>query len=349
LFSIGLPSGFAAWCDATLVGLAERAFGTVELAAINTLEELAVAALRTDAMRLVASSRAPVVRLQTEIVRVDKPLLVALGNPLEALRGLMEDAGQDVVTATRTVASSCATMLTLRMAPRALVLSSEDEIDPLALAIAIARHFELRLRDSDIAQIVGGRPPTGVEADRDELSTWWDRLSEREQAIVNGALQPYVAHFSGGELEPLIWEPGLFLVPADGEMGPGPADAPIDVTGRARFLVHGPYINLPPGSWSANVVLGFSAETAGMTFIVDVAAGMQLASTRIESTGEQVMEVNLAFEIQEATTAAIEIRVVIERAAFDGRLALGYATLIRRTTVRGDVRDYLTETLRKYP
>ena len=144
----------------------------------------------------------------------------------------------------------------------------------LALATAIARHFGFLLSPGDVAAVARSAGAAAAPEERQE-SAWLDQLSAREHAIINGALEPYVNYFNGGgELEPIVWEPDLFYTnesTADGSYRP--ASGPIDITGRARFLIFGPYINLPPGAWSATAVIGFSAETAGLSFVIEIAAG----------------------------------------------------------------------------
>ena len=113
LFSIGMPSRFAEWCDALTARLVECSFGTVDRATLDTLEELAVAVLKTRASHLVACSRQPVVQLQTEIVQAQRPFLAAVGDPRAALRRSLRTRGLRCgYGATRVVASSCAAMLT---------------------------------------------------------------------------------------------------------------------------------------------------------------------------------------------------------------------------------------------
>jgi hypothetical protein len=119
----------------------------------------------------------------------------------------------------------------------------------------------------------------------------------------------------------------------------------VDITGRIRFLVYGPFINLPPGSWSARVVLGFSPEAAGMAYVVEVFAGTRLTHIRVEPGNEDVAEVNLHFSIDAYVDHAVQIRIYNERAAFDGRLALGYVTMTPHANVSSDTRDYLTTVL----
>lgn len=233
-------------------------------------------------------------------------------------------------------------MLILAAAPGALVLSSKDQDDPVALAASIGRHFGFETGSRELREIAGslGSAISNGEA------TSSDELSPNQQAFVDGALAAYGSYFGNGELAPIIWQPDLFFInetPAGAT--PRPATGPIDITGRARFLIFGPYINLPPGPWSASVVIAFSAETAGMSFIIEIAAGTQLAYTRVQPTGEQVIESDLQFTIGNSADQPVEIRIITERAAFDGRIALGYVTLTPRSGLRSETEQHLIEAL----
>jgi hypothetical protein len=100
---------------------------------------------------------------------------------------------------------------------------------------------------------------------------------------------------------------------------------------------------LPPGSWSAKVVLGISKEAAELSYGVDVfAVTHQLARTNWRPEREGVYEVNLAFSIEEATDHLIEIRVANDRAAFDGVLVLSSVTLVRQVTSSERLADFVS-------
>ncbi|MGE0258645.1 MAG: hypothetical protein AB7T18_07810, partial [Alphaproteobacteria bacterium] len=160
-------------------------------------------------------------------------------------------------------------------------------------------------------------------------------------------LEPYVAYFAGQGIDRLVWEPELFYSCKDpaGPV-PSPAVGPIDITGRPRAFIYGPYITLPPGSWSADIVLGFSTEAAGMGFFIEVCAGAQLASTHVQPNAEQVIETSLQFTIDEAASTPVEVRVFNERAAFDGRVILGSIVLTPHGAVDSAVQRQLLEALR---
>jgi len=347
VFSLGLPSRLADWCDAVIAELIERSSGGVEIVALKTFDDVAAAVIRSSASQIIGSCRQPVLRLQTEIAGANRPFVVAVGDPRTALRDLIQRMGYDLPGATREVASSCAAVLTLTAAPNALVLSDSSVRDPVAAAVAIARHFALPLGEEEVGATVAALAQAGLTPEGGVDSGWWDQLDTRDQALVNGALAAYAGFSPGSKLEPITWHPELFFVGGGPPEQPAPAvNGPVDLTGRARCLVFGPYINLPPGAWSANVVLGFSAEAAGMTFVIEADSGTILAHTRVTPSAEQIIEANLHFTIDESAGSAVEIRILTERAAFEGRLALGYVELVSLATVPGETQEYLTQLLR---
>ncbi len=344
-FAIGLPSRFAEFCDELLLRIVQHRFESVERVALNSLEELAAGVIRTSASKLVVCSRQPAVRLQTEILRAGRPFLIALGDPRTALRNMLENSSEGFAAATRTVAGSCAAMLGIANDPNALVLRPAPASEIPAIAAAIAERFDFSIEPDELAAIADQVAGHSI-SDEEDNRRWQEQLGERERSIVNGALEPYVAYFAGGGIERLVWEPELFFAATD-PAGPVPLPAvgPIDVTGRPRAFIYGPYITLPPGSWSADIVLGFSAETAGTSFFIEVCAGAQLASTHVQPNGEQVIETSLQFTIDEAASMPVEIRVFNERAAFDGRVILGSIGVTPHGAVDSNVQRRLLEML----
>jgi len=348
LFSIGLPSRFAELCDALIVRLAEHSFGSVATVALNSLEELAAAVIRSRTTNMVVCCRQPVPRLQHEIAQAKLPFVVTLDDPCAALRHLLDRAGYSLAEATRAVASSCAAMLTTTTAAGALVLKPVDAGNLPALAAAIVRHFKLPVDDSALSALIEFDPDAGSELTEADLRSWLDQLSDRDQAIVRGALGSYIGHFTGGDLEPLVWEPELFFIGEEPTSPvPVPAARPIDLTGRPRFVVYGPYINLAPGPWLADIVLGFSAEAAGMTFAIEIFCGTQLTQTHITVAGEEVNETRLHFAIGDDVDQPVQIRIHNERAAFDGRLAVGYVAMTPQAAVSQETRTRLANALRR--
>lgn len=329
-FSIGLPSQFALWCDrliTKLVGLSGADTAAIEA---NSLEEIAAGAIRTAAAHLVICARQPGNQLQSEIVGSGHPFVITLADPRTVVHRLL-GAGGELAGAARLVASGCAGLRALTTAPNALVLAGSPGADPVATAKLIADHLGLRISAHEISSAVGELAEGGITPGGNGGAPLPDATDERTRAVVDGAVLPYIAHLDdGADLEPLVWERELFYLSEDPPAAvPVNATRPVDLTGRPRALIYGPRIVLPPGNWRANVVLAFSPETAGMSFLVEICAGLVLNQTRVTVGSERVIVAELRFAVAAATDETLELHVQSERAAFDGQIGLGHVTLTR--------------------
>jgi hypothetical protein len=296
-FSFGLPGSFADWCDAVTAQLAQCALGSAEIAALNTPEELAIAVIGTVKPHLIATSREPANTLLNAISLVKRRFIVALQDPRHSLRDLVIGQGIDFAEAVRLVARSCAAITRCIQEPDALVLRPDQPVNNCITTIeGIRRHLGLEMSEAEHIETVDALLNLFPEAAVSE-NYWWDQLDEGRRVLANGALEAYIFHFSaGGDLGGISWNRGLFHIFEDPPgHPPPPATRPLDITGRPRILLFGPFISLPPGNWSAKVVLGFSKEAREMSYIVEVFAGIQLTHIRIQPGSESLLEANLHF------------------------------------------------------
>lgn len=346
-FSIGLPCRFAEWCDHVMARLIEHSLGPLETFHVHTLDEFALAAIRANSPYVLVTSRNPVGRLQAAIAGGGGRVLVSLDEPRRALEDLVLAQGTDLLEATRLASASCASMVGGAAVPNALVLRPSDEADdPRAMAARIAGHFGFEVGEDDLGVIIGDLAAAGISPHRDRADGWWDQLSDPERAIVQGALDYYRQRFSGGPTEPIAWERELFFI--NEETSPdahAAATRAVDITGRARCLIYGPFISLPPGAWSATVALGFSSEAAAITYQAEIWAGTQLTSVRVTPANDPFVELHLDFSIDDSISEPLQIRIWSERAAFEGRVALGHVTITPQGLIRSDTLEYFTTAL----
>jgi len=337
-FCTGLPSPLVEWCDALIARLAQCTIGPAEVVSANTLEELALVLIKSRASHLVIASRLPSDGLRRAIAENGNPLIVALDDPRAALQNLVTRHGLDPVAATRAVAGSCASVLDYSVAGNALVLRAEqDGRDPVGTAKAIAQHFGFDLGQVEIAHSVDALAEIGISPMPGDSTTWWDCFEGSNREIVDGALEGYIDYFAGRGLSKIVWARDLFFVGDDPYQ---PATRLIDITGRIRNLLFGPYIILPPGSWVATVVLGFSKEAADITYGIEFIAGprcVSLCRTSIRPDGNRIFQATVVFTIEGSTDQPISLRISNERAAFDGHLVLGSVTLTLHATGHAEI------------
>src|SRR6516165_10236839 len=324
-FVIGLPGRFTEWCDAATAEIVRRALGPTELVRADTLEEISLWMIRTGASRGVVASRQPGGRLRSALVEASRTFLVVVEEPRTALAEAAQKQPNDVAAAAQLVASSCAGITRYVSSPGALALFRDrDGSDPLTAARTMADHLALAVSDADIVEIVNELAAAGQTFECGDGAARWDGLGAEERRVVDGAIGPFVTYLTTGDLPSITWERELFFL---GDRPGERATGIIDVTGRARRVLDGPYIMLPPGSWSLSLQLQFSRETTEHDFLLEVIADRQVASRIIRPQAEGAFEVNLAFALEATTDHPIEIRVSSQRAAFDGTVAVIGASL----------------------
>jgi hypothetical protein len=341
LFSVSLPGRFGDWCDTVIWRLAQTVLGPVVPTGANTAEELASELIRTEGQHFYVGARQPGRWLREKLMAINKNFVVAVDDPRNAASDLIIRHHLEPAEASRRVASSCASMSRYIALPGALVVSSKrDWPNPIATVAALAHHLGLAVGAADIETIAAEAEAACPRPDDSPAAPSPTQLSEHSLAVINGALAPYVEYFMGAALGHITWARDLFF-----EEHHQPAIHPIDISGKIRYLIYGPYIALPPGNWVAEMVLGFSEDAIDMSFMVEVWAGSKLSTVSIHPSGPGLAQINISFALEESNDNLVEIRVMNERAAIYGRVALGQATVTLLQNVSPAVVDALTTEL----
>ena len=343
-FSIGLPSAFAEWCDAFAYSAAFRALETVTIVSANSLEEVGLALMKAGSPNAIVRSRHPDGKLQRALIENAVRYVIALSDPRAAVEDLITKSGYGLPDAVRAVGTSCASMRSFAQNKNALILTGrKGQEAAIEAAYAICGHLGVPLSNAEISDILLGLDMACFMIEDVGRSNWWDGLSSDERDLIDGALRPYSSLHPTQILEPIVWGRDLFFV---GDMPTEPAKHAVDVTGRARCLLYGPYIMVPAGRWAANVVLACSKEVSGMAFTVEILSGSErLGGARLQPDSAGVFEVAISFTVEKSSALPLEIRIFNERAAFDGRLGLASVTLIQSAGVSAEDRTKISEAL----
>ncbi len=267
--------------------------------------------------------------------------LLAIASPRAAVSDMIAKRGYDLVGALRGVASSAGVTRRLASLPDALVLQSDHQYKtPAATARTICDHFDIAISDHDLRRILSQVDSSGVR----DAEQWWSDLSDDQRILIDEALEGFCE--PGGQAERFTWSPQLFF------MGDSPNEAPtqaIDITGRARCLLYGPFITIPPGHWSVHVTLASSKASGGTAFVVEAFAGSPLGHVVIHAPAAGgVFDAHLTFTIESSDASAdhpFQVRIFNERAVFDGRLGLGKVTLTAQTLAKAEVTQALAASL----
>jgi hypothetical protein len=325
LFSVCLPGAFGDWCEQVISRLAAIALGSFVASGANDSEALASDLIMTEGKHFYVSVREPGWWWREQVGVRRKKFVLALDDPREAFRDLVTRRALAPPEAARRIASSCATIVGFVALPSALVLSAEkDWARPEETIARIAEHLGLPVAAADIERLsVELSPPQIRSIDRSVV-----RLFDENSTLINGAIVPYIDYFRTGSLGQLTWSRELFFADHD-----QPVTQPIAIGGAVRKLIWGPGIALPPGSWTADIILGFSGDAAGMTFHVEAWTSSKLAVEIIQPSHPGVYPVTIGFELAEAGENRVDLCVINERFAIDGNMSLAYVTLAQRQKV----------------
>jgi hypothetical protein len=323
MFLVGLPNQFTQWCEVVIAKLGERTSESLLCSSAGSSEELLQAMIQHPSQLTFVSQRQPGSWLHRIIAASSGRCVVALTDPRACVAELVAGPGSNLIEIVCGVANSCAALTSYLSLPGALVLHAEEHsLDPVATARRIADHWQLPSADEDILAVLGAVPPLDYSAVG--AVGWEHYFDASELAVVNGALSAYAGYFTGAPLGDLVWAPNLFIVGDTHQR----LNGPVDITGRSRCLIYGPYIRLPPGRWTADVVVACAELGGNKDFTVDVAAAtIKLHEVSITVIDQGGVHTSLPFVLDQANESTVEVRVIINHAAFEGRLALGAVTL----------------------
>jgi hypothetical protein len=123
----------------------------------------------------------------------------------------------------------------------------------------------------------------------------------------------------------VCWDRDAFssdeLVPA------GPCPSTIDLTGRARRLAYGPFLELEPGVWRATVKLGLCSDAARRCLAVQFGVEPDYTTVEVPRGVPGDLELEICHTITEAAPA--QIRLCLSKAAFHGEVRFDGARLYR--------------------
>ena len=195
------------------------------------------------------------------------------------------------------------------------------ELSRRAIDTLVLRRHEVETWPASLARLLGelATPPLP------NVAGWpaWSEIAEPAAALMPSPLplsflQPLFA--APGQSTPLrlAWPRESFLYgDMPGEMLP----ATIEVAGRARIVVYGPYLPLPSGTWLATAFLGFSPDIGKLPFILEADSGGAISRGFFEVEHGGIFSVRLEFQVADALHP-VELRLISQDSALEGQLSL---------------------------
>lgn len=175
----------------------------------------------------------------------------------------------------------------------------------------IFRFTDFASKPLDVLEGVRVHAPPLLMAD----STASDHLTALDEAV--GLLDP---------ARPAAkWRPAVFTY--DSRTVPGGTWGELDLTGRPRFLISGPYITLPPGRWRATYRLIFDQPGSRPRFRLDW--GTQTEYLSEEFVPGRAGEYEIVHDYVWTERAPCELRILLREGVFDGQMTFKGAEITR--------------------
>ena len=90
----------------------------------------------------------------------------------------------------------------------------------------------------------------------------------------------------------------------------------IDLTGRRRILIWGPYVELPKGRWRARTKLSFDRRATNYNFAVEFGAASAFERMNFRPDKEGLYEVEVEFDFTGELRA--ELRIIVDQGVIGG-------------------------------
>lgn len=130
----------------------------------------------------------------------------------------------------------------------------------------------------------------------------------------------------GNLRDPVEWAESLFTY-CPKAAGNLPATGVLDITGRPRMLVHGPYLAMPKGRWRGSMRFGVDKDAARHEYRLDWGIRTATVSEHAVPGQPGLYELTLEFDWTEVDVA--EIRVILMEGAFSGAMVFQSMTVTR--------------------
>jgi hypothetical protein len=147
-------------------------------------------------------------------------------------------------------------------------------------------------------------------------------MTDAERELVKEISREYRPLVSERRLSKLQWPVRMFFSP-----DASPFQERINLTGRARHIVYGPYLFLPRGAWRAEVEFEVADNLSGSEIEADVCVGFSRATCgQVVLPTFGIFKFHMDFPIHDPDLP-VEIRIAILRSAIEGVIRLSSVTL----------------------
>lgn len=333
---VGLPGRITSFCRDVCVAVLTHAGQPPLTENVDTVASLARHVLTARHRTLVVTATRPERELLDAIQEADRPFLFVLDDPRWSVLQRVQSGEIGERDAILEIGMSCACVTDVLPFERAVRVTNDAiRNDASGFITGLLAVLDLPPDDPDLvaaARAAVQRHLPSAMTDRGGADI--DALLESELGPIWGpaataALSGYSASFFGGKLGRLVALRQMFLA---GEPPYSKVADVIDATGRPRILAFGPYIRIPRGQWMLRMTLAFSSELVAAPFSLDIVcfeSRVKVELGRVSFAAISGRYVAQATFAHDEPSLPLEFRLFLDKATFDGQVAIGSAELER--------------------
>lgn len=336
--AFGLPGTMFSWGTAALEAIACEVFGNCRTVKVETLRELQEAWRTRTGEAMIITSHYPDQELCAFLMRSKAPYLVFTENVMDALNWLAKTTGTTDIQLVRAMSASLACICQIRTHPSILAVQRQ-KMGPVqihrilghfcrTLGINLSKEGIIRCLEKLGTDFSGPAPdlsriPTFEESAKKLDAHYMEPGAESEvispqiRAIALDVLKPLDGSIMRTPITNVVWPLQTFLL---ADKAGANVVSEIELVGRARCVVYGPYFHLPPGEWTARYSLRIDNEIYGQIFTIEIHNSDLLSKIRIRPSQTGSFVAQAQFQIERAKEP-IEIRLFTESGAIEGSIA----------------------------
>ncbi|HXT06891.1 MAG TPA: hypothetical protein VN715_08150 [Roseiarcus sp.] len=313
----GVSTPFAYWGFHLARQVIEAIAGQTLHLHITSLAQLREGFARRAGGSVVVTSDFPDAELARFVCGSGLPLIAFSDDPGDTLDWTIKTRQLSPLDAARFNSRLFSTLALPFAADRTLLIAAARNEPPERIVAAIVEHlfpgrgewlasrtFEFLVESGAIAR--------DKTVERSEYRAAEAGPPTRSLADARRAIGAYGELMTGRWPEQIEWSLELFTRLDNRAIGD-----PIDLTGPARALFYGPYLNLPIGDWIARVEFEIDGALSGVEALADVRVNEAITEKSFEMPAKGIFAYELSFHVADPHHP-IEIRLFTKKSAIEG-------------------------------
>jgi hypothetical protein len=313
----GVSTPFAYWGFHVVRHVVEAIAGPTLHLHITSLAQLREGFARREGGSVVVTSDFPEAELARFVCAAGLPLIVFSDDPGDTLDWTMKSRQMSAFDAARFSTRMFSTLALPFTSNRALLIAgARNESSEQVVAAVIEHLFPGRgdwLTSRTFEYLIeSGAIARERTVDRSEYCGVGSKSPSQLPEDAKRAVRAYGDLMAGRWPEEIDWPLEMFTRPDNRAVRD-----PVDLTGPARALFYGPYLNLPVGDWVARVEFEIDGALSGVEALADVRVNEAVTEKTFEMPAKGIFAYELSFHVADPHHP-IEIRLFTKKSAIEG-------------------------------